>query len=218
MPNLNDANKVAHALKTMVEQSGKLQLLHKLLPRLRSEGRKLLIFSQMKRMLDLLEDYLALSALPYERLDGSVQQKERQAAIDRFQTGGPSEAFAFLLTTKAGGVGINLTAADTVIIFDSDWNPRMICRGWRDAIASARRTKSVCTACSPATRRRCTLEERQRDGEPLCHPTLSQSRVLQARPRRRPTASPATTTTTTKRRMRMVNPTMRGLQLRSCLK
>ena len=124
MPNLNDANKVANALKTMVEQSGKLQLLHKLLPRLRSEGRKLLIFSQMKRMLDLLEDYLALSALPYERLDGSVQQKERQAAIDRFQTGGPSEAVAFLLTTKAGGVGINLTAADTVIIFDSDWNPQ----------------------------------------------------------------------------------------------
>ena len=100
LPNLSDTRACGRAVEALVAASGKLQLLHKLLPQLRQAGRKLLIFSQMKRMLDLLEDYLALSFLPYERLDGSVAQKERQAAIDRFQVGGPAEAFAFLLSTK----------------------------------------------------------------------------------------------------------------------
>ena len=72
----------------------------------------------------LPQDYLDLAGYPHERLDGSVAQKERQAAIDRFQTGGPATAFVFLLSTKAGGVGINLTAADTVVLYDSDWNPQ----------------------------------------------------------------------------------------------
>ena len=124
MPKLSDAYAVRTTLQRLVGCSGKLQLLSKLLPKLRQEGRKVLIFSQMKRMLDILEDFLALSFLPYERLDGSVAQKERQASIDRFQTGGHHEAFIFLLSTKAGGVGINLTAADTCVIFDSDWNPQ----------------------------------------------------------------------------------------------
>lgn len=74
-------------------------------------------------MLDILEDWLQDSQFKYERLDGRVRGSERQAAIDRYNAPG-SDRFAFLLTTKAGGVGINLTAADTVIIYDSDWNPQ----------------------------------------------------------------------------------------------
>ena len=116
----------AKALAQLVEASGKMVLLHKLLPRLRAQGRKLLIFSQFTRMLDILEDYLHLTRLPYERLDGSVAGGVRQASIDRFQQGDAAHAFAFLLSTRAGGVGINLTAADTVVIFDSDWNPQVI--------------------------------------------------------------------------------------------
>ena len=98
--------------------------LDRLLPRLRAEGRKVLVFSQFCRMLDLLEDYLHLAALPYERLDGSVAGSARQASIDRFQKGDAASSFLFLLSTRAGGVGINLTAADTCVIFDSDWNPQ----------------------------------------------------------------------------------------------
>ena len=69
------------------------------------------------------EDLLATRGYKYERLDGSIRGNERQAAIDRFNKPG-SDIFAFLLSTKAGGQGINLTAADTVIIYDSDWNPQ----------------------------------------------------------------------------------------------
>lgn len=107
----------------MIQSSGKLVLIDKLLPKLKAGGHKVLIFSQMTRCLDILEDYLRGRSYKYERIDGSIKGDLRQAAIDRFCKPG-SEIFAFLLCTKAGGVGINLTAADTVIIFDSDWNPQ----------------------------------------------------------------------------------------------
>eukprot|EP00892_Ulva_mutabilis_P002486 jgi/Ulvmu1/12238/UM086_0029.1 len=103
--------------------SGKLSLLGKLLPKLRSEGRKVLIFSQFKIMLDVVEEYLSLLALPIERIDGDTKGQERQVAMDRFQSS-TGDTFAFLLSTKAGGQGITLTAADTVILYDSDWNPQ----------------------------------------------------------------------------------------------
>ena len=83
----------------------------------------MLIFSQMTRVLNLLEDYLRWQAYPYERIDGCIKGNDRQAAIDRFSRP-DSDRFVFLLCTRAGGVGINLTAADTVIIYDSDWNPQ----------------------------------------------------------------------------------------------
>lgn len=106
-----------------ISASGKLVLLHKLLPKLQKEGHKVLIFSQFTMVLDVLEDYLASQSFGYERLDGRVTGNDRQSAIDRFCD--PSrDRFVFLLSTKAGGQGINLTAADTVIIFDSDWNPQ----------------------------------------------------------------------------------------------
>eukprot|EP00487_Bulimina_marginata_P010700 TRINITY_DN5824_c0_g1_i1.p1 TRINITY_DN5824_c0_g1~~TRINITY_DN5824_c0_g1_i1.p1 ORF type:complete len:122 (+),score=17.05 TRINITY_DN5824_c0_g1_i1:25-390(+) len=93
----------------------------KLLPKLKREGHRVLIFSQMSHLLDIMEDYLNYRHHLYERLDGSVTGIERQEAIDRFQK--DDSIFIFLLTTRAGGVGINLMAADTVIIYDSDWNP-----------------------------------------------------------------------------------------------
>ena len=107
--------------KLLVQSSGKFMLLSKLLPSLQSEGHQVLIFSQFINTLNLLEDLLALLGFTFDRLDGSVRGDLRQQKIDRFNAG---KAFAFLLSTKAGGLGLNLTAADTVIIFDNDWNPQ----------------------------------------------------------------------------------------------
>ena len=105
--------------------SGKLVLLDKLLPRLKEKGHRILIFSQFKIMLDILEDWLQAHKYSFERIDGSITGHKRQSAIDRFQDPKSKDPpFVMLLSTRAGGVGINLTAADTVIIFDSDWNPQ----------------------------------------------------------------------------------------------
>lgn len=92
-----------------VHTSGKMVLLDKLLPKLRDEGHKVLIFSQMVKMLDLISEYAEFRGFRFERLDGRVRGNERQKAIDRFET--EEDSFMFLLSTRAGGVGINLTAA-----------------------------------------------------------------------------------------------------------
>ncbi|XP_068524883.1 LOW QUALITY PROTEIN: chromodomain-helicase-DNA-binding protein 8, partial [Anas acuta] len=110
-------------LQAMVRSAGKLVLIDKLLPKLKAGGHKVLIFSQMVRCLDILEDYLIQKRYLYERIDGRGAGQPRQAAIDRFSKA-DSDRFVFLLCTRAGGLGINLTAADTCIIFDSDWNPQ----------------------------------------------------------------------------------------------
>uniref|UniRef100_A0A672KXS9 Chromodomain-helicase-DNA-binding protein 8-like n=1 Tax=Sinocyclocheilus grahami TaxID=75366 RepID=A0A672KXS9_SINGR len=110
-------------LQALVRSAGKLVLLDKLLPRLKAGGHKVLIFSQMVRCLDILEDYLIHKRYLYERIDGRVRGNLRQTAIDRFSKP-DSDRFVFLLCTRAGGLGINLTAADTCVIFDSDWNPQ----------------------------------------------------------------------------------------------
>ncbi|XP_031756020.1 chromodomain-helicase-DNA-binding protein 9 isoform X4 [Xenopus tropicalis] len=110
-------------LQAMIQSAGKLVLIDKLLPKMKAGGHKVLIFSQMVRCLDILEDYLMHKRYLYERIDGRVRGNLRQAAIDRFSKP-DSDRFVFLLCTRAGGLGINLTAADTCIIFDSDWNPQ----------------------------------------------------------------------------------------------
>ncbi|KAJ7311369.1 hypothetical protein JRQ81_006987 [Phrynocephalus forsythii] len=100
-----------------------LILLDKLLSRLRERGNRVLIFSQMVRMLDILAEYLTIKHYPFQRLDGSIKGEIRKQALDHFNAEG-SEDFCFLLSTRAGGLGINLASADTVVIFDSDWNPQ----------------------------------------------------------------------------------------------
>ncbi|KRY80091.1 Chromodomain-helicase-DNA-binding protein 3 [Trichinella pseudospiralis] len=106
----------------LVKSCGKLILLQKMLRMLKEGGHRVLIFSQMTKMLDLIEDFLEFEGYKYERIDGSVTGSLRQDAIDRFNAPNAPQ-FVFLLSTRAGGLGINLATADTVIIYDSDWNP-----------------------------------------------------------------------------------------------
>ncbi|CAB1351653.1 unnamed protein product [Coregonus sp. 'balchen'] len=106
----------------LTKASGKLTLLQKMMRKLKDQGHRVLVFSQMTKMLDLLEDFLDFEGYKYERIDGGITGALRQEAIDRFNAPGAPQ-FCFLLSTRAGGLGINLATADTVIIFDSDWNP-----------------------------------------------------------------------------------------------
>jgi ATP-dependent DNA helicase len=103
--------------------SGKFKLLDRLLPRLYAGGHKVLIFSQMTKLLNLLERYLENKGYHYCYIDGSVPIQERQKMINHFNSCAHDEKFVFLLSTRSGGLGINLTSADVCIIFDSDWNP-----------------------------------------------------------------------------------------------
>uniref|UniRef100_A0A672GXP1 Uncharacterized protein n=1 Tax=Salarias fasciatus TaxID=181472 RepID=A0A672GXP1_SALFA len=122
-PEEGDAETQQEHLQNLVRGGGKLVLLDKLLTRLRERGNRVLIFSQMVRMLDILAEYLAKKRYPFQRLDGSIKGEIRKQALDHFNAEG-SEDFCFLLSTRAGGLGINLASADTVVIFDSDWNPQ----------------------------------------------------------------------------------------------
>uniref|UniRef100_A0A0N5BZ03 Chromatin-remodeling complex ATPase chain Iswi n=1 Tax=Strongyloides papillosus TaxID=174720 RepID=A0A0N5BZ03_STREA len=108
----------------LIYNSGKMILLDKLLTRLKEQGSRVLIFSQMARMLDILSDYCWMKKYDYCRLDGQTSYEDREENIKAFNKPG-SEKFIFLLTTRAGGLGINLTTADVVILYDSDWNPQM---------------------------------------------------------------------------------------------
>eukprot|EP00188_Purpureofilum_apyrenoidigerum_P006216 Plantae.Rhodophyta-Purpureofilum_apyrenoidigerum.ctg9254.p1 GENE.Plantae.Rhodophyta-Purpureofilum_apyrenoidigerum.ctg9254~~Plantae.Rhodophyta-Purpureofilum_apyrenoidigerum.ctg9254.p1 ORF type:complete len:602 (+),score=102.27 Plantae.Rhodophyta-Purpureofilum_apyrenoidigerum.ctg9254:145-1806(+) len=100
---------------------GKLQVMADLLQTLKSGNHRCLIFTQMSRMLDILESFLNLHAYRYLRLDGNTKTEERQKLMERFNT--DERIFCFILTTRAGGVGLNLTGADCVIFYDNDWNP-----------------------------------------------------------------------------------------------
>ncbi|KAE8587696.1 hypothetical protein XENTR_v10022071 [Xenopus tropicalis] len=107
--------------ESLITDSGKLYALDLLLTRLKSHGHRVLIYSQMTRMIDLLEEYMVYRKHTYMRLDGSSKISERRDMVADFQS--RTDIFVFLLSTRAGGLGINLTAADTVIFYDSDWNP-----------------------------------------------------------------------------------------------
>ncbi|CAL9155467.1 unnamed protein product [Musa hybrid cultivar] len=109
-------------LRQLLDASGKMLLLDKMMVKLKEQGHRVLIYSQFQHMLDLLEDYLSYKKWTYERIDGKVSGAERQIRIDRFNAKN-STKFCFLLSTRAGGLGINLATADTVFIYDSDWNP-----------------------------------------------------------------------------------------------
>uniref|UniRef100_A0A915M2R6 Uncharacterized protein n=1 Tax=Meloidogyne javanica TaxID=6303 RepID=A0A915M2R6_MELJA len=112
----------AYEGEALIKNSGKFVLLQKMLKGLKEQGHRVLIFSQMTKMLDILEDMMDFLGYKYERIDGSITGQNRQDAIDRFNAAG-AQQFVFLLSTRAGGLGINMATADTVIIYDSDWNP-----------------------------------------------------------------------------------------------
>lgn len=105
------------------ESSGKMMLLHKLLPKLKAQGSRVLIFSQMTRQLDIFEDYCRMTDIDYCRIDGDTPGADRDRQMDEFNAPDSSK-FLFMLSTRAGGLGINLYTADVVILYDSDWNPQ----------------------------------------------------------------------------------------------
>lgn len=152
-------------LKGLVMSSGKMVLLDKLLARLKQDGHRVLIFSQMVRMLDILSDYMGLRGYQHQRLDGMVSSDQRKKSIAHFNAEN-SPDFAFLLSTRAGGLGINLETADTVIIFDvrpllrfpisspliscrafrATGTPRMTCKQWPAPTELGRSLTLACTA------------------------------------------------------------------------
>ncbi|KAK3359468.1 INO80-like protein [Lasiosphaeria hispida] len=109
------------SMRRFVTDSGKLAKLDELLRNLKEGGHRVLLYFQMTRMIDLMEEYLTYRNYKYCRLDGSTKLEDRRDTVADFQT--RPEIFIFLLSTRAGGLGINLTSADTVIFYDSDWNP-----------------------------------------------------------------------------------------------
>ncbi|QCE10903.1 SWI/SNF-related matrix-associated actin-dependent regulator of chromatin subfamily A member 5 [Vigna unguiculata] len=119
----------------LVQASGKLLILDQLLQKLHYSGHRVLLFAQMTHTLDILQDFLELRKYSYERLDGSIRAEERFAAIRSFSSSSATSgltseaeqngAFVFMISTRAGGVGLNLVAADTVIFYEQDWNPQV---------------------------------------------------------------------------------------------
>ncbi|KAL9647454.1 hypothetical protein ABK040_006815 [Willaertia magna] len=125
----------------LIRSSGKFELLDRILPKLKRCGHRVLLFSQMTQLLDIMEEFLTHRDYKYMRLDGNVKHSDRGTLIKDFNASN-SPYFVFLLSTRSGGLGLNLQTADTVIIFDSDWNPQQDLQ----AMARAHRigqTKSV---------------------------------------------------------------------------
>ncbi|XP_034072514.1 probable global transcription activator SNF2L2 isoform X2 [Gymnodraco acuticeps] len=102
--------------------SGKFELLDRILPKLLATNHRVLLFCQMTTLMTIMEDYFSYRNFQYLRLDGSTKADDRAMLLKKFNEQG-SQYFIFLLSTRAGGLGLNLQAADTVVIFDSDWNP-----------------------------------------------------------------------------------------------
>ncbi|KAF5010014.1 hypothetical protein FDECE_3793 [Fusarium decemcellulare] len=129
--------------RNLVEASAKLLLLEVMLPKLKERGHRVLIFSQFLQQLDIIEDFLGGLNYDYRRLDGSIGSLEKQRRIDAFNAP-DSPIFAFLLSTRAGGVGINLATADTVIILDPDFNPHQDIQALSRAHRIGQKKKVLC--------------------------------------------------------------------------
>ena len=110
-------------LEDLVAASGKLRLLDRLLVKLHKGNHRCVLFSQFRMQLDILTDYCALRGWRHTRLDGATNRVQRTVNVNSFNAPG-SRLFVFLMTTRAGGLGINLQTADTCILYDSDWNPQ----------------------------------------------------------------------------------------------
>lgn len=122
------------------ERSGKLVVVDKLLTLWQSQGHKTLIFVQTKQMLDILEAFLVQKDFSYYRLDGSVAIQKRMQMIDEFNH---SDIMAFILTTKVGGIGINLTGANRVILYEPDWNPSTDIQGMLEELLTSKLESGV---------------------------------------------------------------------------
>ena len=136
-----DVQAVSH--RNLVEASAKLHLLELLLPKLQERGHRVLIFSQFLDMLSIIEDFMDGMQMGYQRLDGTMGSLEKQKRIDQFNAP-DSPLFAFLLSTRAGGVGINLATADTVIILDPDFNPHQDLQAISRAHRIGQKKKVLC--------------------------------------------------------------------------
>lgn len=108
--------------RLLFRSSGKFELLDRILPKLRATGHRVLIFCQMTSLMTIMQDYFDYRSFRYLRLDGATRADDRGEMLKEFNDES-QEYFIFLLSTRAGGLGLNLQTADTVIIFDSDWNP-----------------------------------------------------------------------------------------------
>lgn len=113
-----------HINENIIRSSGKLVLLDEMLPKLKAAGHRVLMFTQMTAVMNILEDFFALRGFRSLRLDGSTPAEEREKRMYKYNAP-DSPCFIFLLSTRAGGLGLNLVSGDTVILFDSDWNPAM---------------------------------------------------------------------------------------------
>jgi len=131
----------------LISNAGKMVLVDRLLTKLLAQNSRVLIFSQMTRMLDILEDYCYLKQYPYCRIDGQTSGEAREAQMDEYNRQG-SNKFIFLLSTRAGGLGINLATADTVIIYDSDWNPQADLQAQDRCHRIGQKNQSMCTGSS----------------------------------------------------------------------
>lgn len=147
-PKFNFLNKIMVNMRTsfpelrLIEYDcGKLQALAQLLIDLKSNDHRVLIFTQMSRMLDILEQFLNYHGHTYLRLDGATRIDQRQILMERFNN--DKRIFCFILSTRSGGVGVNLTGADTVIFYDSDWNPTMDAQA-QDRCHRIGQTRDVC--------------------------------------------------------------------------
>ncbi|KAL2127067.1 hypothetical protein VTI74DRAFT_11385 [Chaetomium olivicolor] len=141
---IEDRNTTTEVMRrNLVEASSKLMLLEIMLPKLKERGHRVLLFSQFLDQLTILEDFLAGMGLKHERLDGGQSSMEKQKRIDAFNAP-DSDIFAMLLSTRAGGVGINLATADTVIILDPDWNPHQDIQALSRVHRIGQRKKVLC--------------------------------------------------------------------------
>ncbi|ROT37695.1 hypothetical protein SODALDRAFT_279814 [Sodiomyces alkalinus F11] len=129
--------------RNLISASAKLLLLEIMLPKLKERGHRVLIFSQFLGQLDIMEDFLNGMGFDHRRLDGSISSLEKQKRIDDFNAP-DSPVFAFLLSTRAGGVGINLATADTVIILDPDFNPHQDIQALSRAHRIGQKKKVLC--------------------------------------------------------------------------
>ena len=108
----------------IIRSSGKFELIDRILPKFKKFGHRVLIFTQMTHLMDIMQAYFHYKGIRHLRLDGSTKAEDREERMRLFNE--PNSQYdVFLLSTRAGGLGLNLQTADTVIIFDSDWNPQM---------------------------------------------------------------------------------------------